>query len=245
MAKAGDAFDYINDNIQKRPLLRFALIGLDIATGPIAFAARTAIMKSPLGDKIVENIGKASGKLGGMLTDAGIDTSLAIRATKGVMGIVGLGLLGRGVIKYWPQIKSGLSNLKNITRAMFRDESGGAGLPSIRRKRKNNEIIKSFSSFNDARAQAIKSAKLGDGAVHFTQKIGPHKGRITGSQSPDGSRGWRIDFDPNDVDKALHVNWWTNKLAGSKRSTWQYGANIVKNGTQDDFYRILSHFPDS
>ncbi|MEV6738706.1 hypothetical protein AB0N14_17930 [Streptomyces sp. NPDC051104] len=74
------------------------------------------------------------------------------------------------------------------------------------------------------------------------QKLGPFKGRITGSQSPDGLRGWRIDFDPANPDKGFHVNWWVKN--GPKRSDgWSYGVNVIDGGSYDQYLEILSHFP--
>ena len=70
------------------------------------------------------------------------------------------------------------------------------------------------------------------------QEIGPFKGRVTGRMSPDGLRGWRIDFDK----KGFHVNWW-DRTGGAKRADWTYGANIIEGGTWDDFTSLLQHFP--
>jgi hypothetical protein len=51
-----------------------------------------------------------------------------------------------------------------------------------------------------------------DDAVDFVQEVGPLKGRVTGRMSPDGLRGWRLDWDKN---KGFHVNWWIRPAARS------------------------------
>ncbi|MEW2116045.1 polymorphic toxin-type HINT domain-containing protein [Streptomyces sp. NPDC005474] len=106
-----------------------------------------------------------------------------------------------------------------------------------------DEAVENFGSINSARNSARSSAGLGDDAVPFVQEIGPHKGRVTGMQSPDGMRGWRIDYDPKDPKKAFHINWWVRD--GGKRSAggWRSGANVITGGTEDDYLALLSHFP--
>ena len=101
------------------------------------------------------------------------------------------------------------------------------------------ENVASFKSLNDARASARELSGLSDDAVDFVQEIGPLKGQVTGRMSPDGLRGWRIDFDPN---KGFHVNWW-DRSAGMSRSDWIYGANKIEGGTLDQFHQTLQHFP--
>jgi filamentous hemagglutinin len=101
------------------------------------------------------------------------------------------------------------------------------------------ENVLSFKSLNEARASARELSGLGDDAVDFVQEIGPLKGQTTGRMSPDGLRGWRIDFDP---DKGFHVNWW-DRSAGMSRSDWLYGANKIEGGTLDQFQQTIQHFP--
>ncbi|MFJ7148708.1 putative T7SS-secreted protein [Streptomyces sp. NPDC100445] len=103
-----------------------------------------------------------------------------------------------------------------------------------------------FESYNDARDHARHRAGLGQDAVPFVQEIGPHAGRVTGMQSPDGMRGWRVDFDPRDPEKGFHVNWWVRN--GPKRSDgWEYGASMVgkddPEAAQQAYYEALAHLP--
>ena len=104
---------------------------------------------------------------------------------------------------------------------------------------KGVENVASFSGLNEARASARQLSGLGDNAVNFVQEIGPLKGQVTGQMSPDGLRGWRVDFDSN---KGFHVNWW-DRSASPKRAEWLYGANKIEGGTIDQFWQTLEHFP--
>jgi hypothetical protein len=70
------------------------------------------------------------------------------------------------------------------------------------------------------RLSAERSAGLRSDAVPFYQEpVGPGKahveGRQVGWQSPDGTRGWRLDFDPK-TDKQVHINWWRTEPTGRR-----------------------------
>ncbi|MEW2438716.1 putative T7SS-secreted protein [Streptomyces caniferus] len=107
---------------------------------------------------------------------------------------------------------------------------------------KSKEEFHHFDTFHEARAHARERAGLGDDAIPFVQEIGPERGNVTGMQSPDGSRGWRIDYDSRDAKKAFHVNWWVKE--GLKRSdSWSYGANVIRGGDLQAYRDILRHFP--
>ncbi|MBP2477739.1 hypothetical protein JOF53_006611 [Crossiella equi] len=81
------------------------------------------------------------------------------------------------------------------------------------------EIPGSAGSWVEARDKARELAGLGDDAVPYSSEVGPHKGRLyVGMQSPDGTSGWRIDYDPQDSSKSFHVNWWKNFDRTVKRS---------------------------
>ncbi|MCL8014599.1 putative T7SS-secreted protein [Streptomyces sp. AS02] len=113
-------------------------------------------------------------------------------------------------------------------------------------KKESKEQKADFPSYNEARAAARERAGLGDDAIPFIQEIGPQAGRVTGMQSPDGMRGWRIDLDDKDPEKGFHVNWWVRN--GPKRSDgWEYGANIVEftdlEAAKRAYYEVLAHLP--
>jgi hypothetical protein len=76
--------------------------------------------------------------------------------------------------------------------------------------------------------------------VPFEAEIGPHKGRTIGRQTADGTRGWRIDFDPKDPNKGFHLNWW-DRSGGKKRASWLYGYVTVEGGTEAQFLDLLQH----
>ncbi|MFF4805444.1 RHS repeat-associated core domain-containing protein [Streptomyces sp. NPDC001351] len=99
------------------------------------------------------------------------------------------------------------------------------------------------NSLNEARDKARTAAGLGDDAVPFKQELGPLKDKYySGMQSPDGLRGWRLDFDPKSP-KGVHMNWW-DKTSGSKRNSgWKSGAVILDGFTEGDFRGIVNTFP--
>jgi hypothetical protein len=100
-----------------------------------------------------------------------------------------------------------------------------------------------FEAFKTAREMSKVRARLENDAVPFLQEIGPHgKNVYTGMKSPDGMRGWRIDFDPESPTKGFHINWWFRQ--GPKRKDgWYYGAVTIKNATKESYQEILNHFP--
>ncbi|MBS2966505.1 hypothetical protein KGA66_25925 [Actinocrinis puniceicyclus] len=106
-----------------------------------------------------------------------------------------------------------------------------------------SELHVHVDSMNAARDIARQLAGLGDDAVPFMQKLGPAGGQVySGMQSPDGARGWRLDFDPNSL-KGVHVNWW-DKSSGPKRgSGWRTGAVVMDGFEEGDYLGILSGFP--
>ena len=99
------------------------------------------------------------------------------------------------------------------------------------------EHIDDAASSIIARNRAAELAGLGDDAIPFVSKVGPQKGWTIGRQSPNGKRGWRMDWDP---DKGYHVNWW-DQTGGAKRKDWIYGAIKITDGTWDDYIDLLKH----
>jgi hypothetical protein len=102
-----------------------------------------------------------------------------------------------------------------------------------------------WQAFNQARIAARIFAGMEDtGSVPFVQAIGPWKGWAGGSQSIDGLRGWRLDFDMRGR-KGFHINWWDHTLdpSGRNRSRRLYGANVIVGEGLQMFWEMLSHFP--
>lgn len=150
-------------------------------------------------------------------------------------------------------IHGGVLASATFTNAMSSGGGGGGGSPkqpSIRPPAsvpKTPEKIAKFKAdtpreaFNKARADAIANARLNADKVPFRSEAGPaHEiGRVKGSMNKDGvSGGWRLDFDPKDATKGLHINWW--RMEGG---VYHRGANVIEGGTQDLYWEILSHFP--
>ncbi|MFI6405031.1 hypothetical protein [Streptomyces sp. NPDC050548] len=98
-------------------------------------------------------------------------------------------------------------------------------------------------TLNEARDKARELAGLGDDAVPFKQELGPLKDQIySGMQSPDGLRGWRMDFDDKSP-KGVHINYW-DKTSGPKRSSgWKTGAVVINGLTEGDYRAIINRFP--
>ncbi|MFH7338156.1 putative T7SS-secreted protein [Streptomyces sp. KHY 26] len=119
--------------------------------------------------------------------------------------------------------------------------------PDVCPEKQSQEKTDYFSTYTEARSYSRMKAGLGDDAKPFVQEIGPQRGRVTGMQSPDGTRGWRVDFDDKNPEKGFHVNWWVRQ--GLKRSSggWDYGAAIVKFDTPEAaeraYYEVLAHLP--
>ncbi len=64
----------------------------------------------------------------------------------------------------------------------------------------------------------------------------------SGMQSPDGLRGWRMDFDPKSP-KGVHINWW-DRTSGPKRSSGRRGgAAILDDMTEGGYRAIMNRFP--
>lgn len=102
--------------------------------------------------------------------------------------------------------------------------------------------VHAYENFDKAREAAKMRAHLGDDAIPYLQKVGPHKNSIyTGMQSKDKTCGWRLDYDPTDRSKGVHINWWF-KPDANKKVTLKGMINI-ENGTYDIYQDILSHFP--
>jgi len=91
-------------------------------------------------------------------------------------------------------------------------------------------------------AAQVYSGMLDAPSTPFVSKMGPFQGHCLGSQSPDGTRGWRIDWDPT---FQFHINWWDHggDVARRNRAGHFYGANIIAGGTMADFGEKASHFP--
>ncbi|MET7489578.1 polymorphic toxin-type HINT domain-containing protein [Streptomyces sp. NPDC005538] len=106
-----------------------------------------------------------------------------------------------------------------------------------------DEVHEHVGTLNSARDKARDLAGLGDDAVPFKQELGPLKDKIySGMQSPDGLRGWRIDFDAKSP-KGVHINYW-DKTSGPKRSSgWKTGAIVIDGLTEGDYRAIINRFP--
>ncbi len=130
-----------------------------------------------------------------------------------------------------------------------------------------------WQAWNEARkaARAFSGMQDLESTVPWVAEMGPWRGWVVGSRSPDGLRGWRLDLEhPGRAPSTpghhlqfasvpkLHVNWEDRTLDPNRRNRDRrlYGANYVviqmvgaENGQalasahQQMFWEILSHFP--
>ncbi len=99
-----------------------------------------------------------------------------------------------------------------------------------------------WEQFGNARGRGRELANLGDDAIPFVQEIGPNRGRVTGMQSPDGMRGWRLDYDPRS--QQTHVNWWDWSDTPQDRRGGFYGRIDIGSAADEAAYReLLRRFP--
>lgn len=110
--------------------------------------------------------------------------------------------------------------------------------------------LHAHENFASARETARIRANLGDDAIPFLQELGPEhiKGNVyTGMQNPDGTRGWRFDYDTRSLDKdvhlnRIHINWWYQPDPSNPKLRFR-GMIPIDKATQDVYWDILSHFP--
>lgn len=99
-----------------------------------------------------------------------------------------------------------------------------------------------YLNYITARDSAIRSVGLGNAKVpHFVESVGSGNahlvGRMNGYMSSDGSRGWRLDYDPKKGGKGLHINWWRTEYG------IVHNGAISINGDEATFFRLLQgHF---
>jgi hypothetical protein len=96
-----------------------------------------------------------------------------------------------------------------------------------------------YQNYIQARDSAVRSAGLGSDQVpHVVESVGPGNqhlvGRQNGYMSPDGTRGWRLDYSPQ---KGTHINWW--RAEGGI----QYQGSTSINADEATFLNLLQgHF---
>lgn len=101
----------------------------------------------------------------------------------------------------------------------------------------------SYENFARAREIARINANLGEDAVPFlSRRIGPQRNNVyTGMRSKEGDSGWRLDRDPNNLNKGIHINWWCTPDPNNKRL--RYNGLIKLDMDKDTYREIISRFP--
>ena len=119
----------------------------------------------------------------------------------------------------------------------YGDEAGSLVATTFRKISNNGAVQKELftitksGSFKDAKAVTKDIiGDLGDDAVSYSSRTdGPFKGKITGMESANGKRGYRIDWDDK---SGAHINWWNGKEKGAVPFTGDLdqAMRIVDNG---------------
>lgn len=85
---AGAILEKIASTVGDNPILGYALIGLDVAAGPVAFAAREAISRSPIGSAYNAATEKVAGYAADKLAEVGREAPSAQRGGAGAVGLI-------------------------------------------------------------------------------------------------------------------------------------------------------------
>ncbi|MCB9235039.1 MAG: hypothetical protein H6581_25520 [Bacteroidia bacterium] len=131
-----------------------------------------------------------------------------------------------------PTLSKWLSQLIEIT-FKYSDEVAPLVKKTVKESTQNSREIITLTK-SGKRTDALKIARemvgdLGEGVKPHLGKFGTQKGKVTGFESADGGKGFRLDFDPQT--KGAHINWWNE-------ATNQKGA-ILFEGTEDSVHQIL------
>ena len=106
----GKTVNYIGEQIEKRPILKWALVGLDVAAGPVAFAVRTGLGKV-FGKQINKAIGAATNGISNALQSRGIDPATAGLFTLGTVALTSLVITGSKFLR-----NGGIGKIKNFAK---------------------------------------------------------------------------------------------------------------------------------
>jgi hypothetical protein len=206
----------------------------------------------------VETMGGVAGMFGGaalVVSSAGLCVAGAIPSigTSCVAGAAGVAAGSAAVVAGAGLAVDGAMRLGNGIARMENPEkpnAGSSGSAGKTPETKSKEIPGSAKTFDEARNKGRAASGIGDDAIPYLSEVGPQKGKTyVGMQSPDGKSGWRIDWDPKNPKKGLHVNWWKNFDRTKKRSELgpesQRGYYEIPDATYQDYMDIVRHFPKS
>ncbi|OWK41006.1 putative hemagglutinin-related protein [Fimbriiglobus ruber] len=95
--------------------------------------------------------------------------------------------------------------------------------------------------FDAARRFARELSGLGEDSIDALGKMRYDYKKIIGRQSPDGLRGWRLDWDPNNPTKGFHINWWDKSANLGDRKQWLQGYIRIENGNYNQYLDLMEH----
>lgn len=96
-----------------------------------------------------------------------------------------------------------------------------------------------FENFSKARTMAAIRANLGEDAMPYLSKLGPHRNNVyVGTQSYDKKSLWRLDWD--DI-KGAHINW--RFVYGPNSNEYYAGAIKIDKMSYGDYLKTIEKFP--
>ncbi|RZK18165.1 MAG: hypothetical protein EOO43_12785 [Flavobacterium sp.] len=110
----------------------------------------------------------------------------------------------------------GATGAKWLAKGFKISETTAVLVKSIGKVSENSKeiVMKTFSNtFGDAKKVVDEILDLGDNSKNYVSSMqgGPFSGKVTGKQSADVKKYWRLDFDANGQ---AHINWVNGKKKG-------------------------------
>ena len=105
-----DTVDFINTQIEQNvPFASWGLEAISFATGPVAWVVEKAVMASPLGGIIEEQVGEGAQWLAGQLSSAGIDPTRTFKAAAGGVFVASLAFGAKRALSFFNEAKYALA----------------------------------------------------------------------------------------------------------------------------------------
>ena len=203
LAGTGDVVNYIGENIESRPLLKYGLLTIDIAAGPIAYGVRAGATAA-FGDQINQGLAFIGEKSATTLIAANINPSVAQRATIGAGSLVGVALLGRNFINKIDDIELGFkfgiakSKPRAITdsatsKQAFRKAKDANGIP---RSQQPSRTIKPGTELGDRFGLDNRNSALFEFENSFGEKVHIRLDKPVPAGHPSGPQGPHFNAGP-------------------------------------------------
>jgi hypothetical protein len=204
---AGNVFEKIGQTIESNPAAKYALIALDVAAGPVAYAAREAIANSPIGkfkQKIEE---KAADFVAGKMENVGRDTPESQHAGAGAVGLIEMAAGGA------------LAGLKRASGAISKFKARDMeSSPSLKGDPYHPDSVEARSAESKRIYGAFDHEAVAKD-LGFDKRISPQKAPFNSHGQPVFSNGKK--FITPDIDGHNVTNGWkTFDIKGRRTGTW-------------------------